>query len=147
MNREIKFRAWDKVTESMIDVELIEWSRASMYKERFPVYIRGVFINHLAEHMKGRIFQEYQTDSESIGSVRLLEFTGIKDCDGKEIFDGDLLEDYKKDITFVCFQRGAWTIIDKADYKKKEWFGNTLVDFSDNRKVIGNIYENPDLIK
>lgn len=70
----------------------------------------------------------------------LMQFTGLKDKNGKEIYEGDILEyverDWNKlkDLTVRCdvvFEDGAF---------------KPSID-PENSEVIGNIYENPELLK
>jgi uncharacterized phage protein (TIGR01671 family) len=78
------------------------------------------------------------------------QYTGLKDKDGKEIYNKDILEriilssDKKteyKDYAYVFFKDGAFLLRwnDNAETK--------ISGFVNQMTVIGNIYSNPDLIK
>lgn len=80
------------------------------------------------------------------GTVRKFEeqYTGKKDCKGTEIYDGDIIEfdvrewgDDKSNIHVVSWddEDGRWS-----------WGGGLTSDM-EYRTVIGNIHENPELIK
>ncbi len=66
----------------------------------------------------------------------VMQFTGLLDCQGKEIFEGDILHD-TADLNAAVEWDGK-----NACFKTKY---DTPMIFS-HREVIGNIYENPDLL-
>jgi len=87
-------------------------------------------------------------------NYELIQFTGLKDKNGKEIYEGDILIHYKRDrvtavapVYKVCWSekfarfilkfRNVWNDGKPILY---EGFGNKIIE------VIGNIYENPKLL-
>lgn len=78
-----------------------------------------------------------------------MQFTGLTDKDGKEIYEGDLLKlDSWSEIQEVCFVEGAFCM-----RSVKEKHSNYLSDIHyihhagiPQATVIGNIYENPELL-
>jgi len=83
-----------------------------------------------------------------------LEFTGFKDCNGVEVYDGDTLidvditleegvklEDTKKQV-YWCSKLGCWKLDNTFSQDKSSGYllANDLKDF--RFKVSGNIYEN-----
>ncbi len=70
--------------------------------------------------------------------VEIMQYTGLKDKHGKEIYEGDMLTCrvfIKGKSVVVQFRNGAWHTGDKYSflYPSRIW------------EVIGNIYENPEL--
>ncbi len=104
---EIKFRAWDKVSKKMVSnaYTIDAWGRCSASVEYF-------------------------------GDVdwHVMQYTGLKDKNGKEIYNGDILkhtsfEDSKP--WEVTFERGCFV----CEYQEPT-----------DVEVIGNVWENPDLL-
>ena len=86
--------------------------------------------------------------------VDVMQFTGLKDKNGKEIYKGDILRiinEYDKvNITEVKFIDGGFTVEDdfgEYDMTTIGWAINIWDNENSNYEIIGNIYENPDLLK
>ena len=77
-------------------------------------------------------------NQETIG-----QFSSLYDCDGKEIFEGDIL-DFNGLTVEVRFVRGVFALLVNGDLDK-ELCGDCRTDLF--AKVIGNIYDNPDILK
>ena len=71
------------------------------------------------------------------------QFIGLKDKNGEEIFEGDIL-DFNGIITEVRFVRGVFAFLVNGNLDD-ELCGDCRTDLF--AKVIGNIYENPDILK
>lgn len=83
--------------------------------------------------------------SETVG-----QYTGIKDDNGTEIYEGDIIEVFDDDGNMDCYSlgagevkfcRGEWCICDGSN--------NSLYDICDVHivEVIGNIHDNPELME
>lgn len=100
-------------------------------------------------------YQNYIADAEQ-NNYPLMQFTGICDNTGKEIFEGDVCREWLVDnmeddggfwwMAIVEFYNGCWTLKQIGfDYEKANE-DPTLLHSERNIEVIGNIYENPELL-
>lgn len=82
-----------------------------------------------------------------IGNAILMQSTGLKDKNGKEIFEGDIL-DYKGRKALVrwhgSYASFIYRFVDELQKRNAEW--NSLYLAYLKCEVIGNIYENKELV-
>lgn len=122
MSRVIKFRAWRKDAQRMVGSNLT--------------------IDFGSEGVEPKAW--YEGKVAPLSAIVLMQFTGLTDKNGKEIYEGDVLEGDGDRYT-VVFRDGAfWFQYDENnrftyDYAMQTGSWGTP-------KVIGNIYENPELI-
>ena len=126
--REIKFRAWDKHEEIMI------YSEQADYPYNWGLGFYGIEV----EECDG-IYWNTMKDLE------FMQFTGLKDKNGKEIYEGDICR-YNLDnsLHIVEFINNHWSAFCFIELATQEC--NHLYEF-DDFEVVGNIYESPELLK
>ena len=117
---QLKFRAWDKKTKWML-----KWS-------------------DILEGKTGNAWSFFMETLRGDNSrFTLMQYTGLLDKGEKEIYEGDVINIYRQ-------------IIDKVNEDATELIENIVVKwdyeqlsalFYDKIEVIGNIYENPELLK
>lgn len=127
--REIKFKAWDKENEKMIQ----NYAHVSEYGQFYTAWT--------------------STDRER--EYIPMQYTGLQDKNGKEIFEGDIIpiviEDVGRSIKtvngVVKFERGQWNIEYFHPFQKEMYIANlySLLKRAE-KEVIGNLYENPELL-
>lgn len=91
--------------------------------------------------MCGYAYDFYLEDEDAI----LMQSTGLHDNNGKEIFEGDILDSEIYPANGAVEYRanlGMWVNCLK-EYSYYEYLGNV----ASNREIIGNIYENPELLE
>ena len=85
----------------------------------------------------------YKTDE-----IELMQSTGLKDKNGKEIFEGDIL-DYKGRKALVrwhgSYASFIYRFVDELQKRNTEWKPLYLAYMK--CEIIGNIYENPELLE
>jgi len=128
--REIKFRAWDKLFNRMMH------NGFSVAASGDPV---GYFIEPDRTPNTVRICGEWRGDS----SLILMQYTGLHDKNGKEIYEGDILKHpiYSKNVSVIWFD-GEYVSRFVASHDGKNELGTIALTVCE---VIGNIYENPEL--
>ena len=130
MNRVIKFRAWDTQEKRMRD----------------PNDPMQDVADGRARGLQGMI-----QFAESNGYV-LMQFTGLLDKNGKEIYEGDILEAKSTNFTFRDTIKRGWSWGNATDNIYGyfwETSGEALLrgdDPAERFQIIGNIYENPGLV-
>lgn len=88
--------------------------------------------------------ENYLDDPESI----LMQYTGLKDKNGKEIYEGDILKmpSFNPELNIVRFDRGGFYLEPITGIESHFWSDIKYAE-DDGSEVIGNIYENPELLK
>lgn len=121
---EIKFRAWDKI-EKRIE-EVVDFTRTWV---SIPVPDED------GCHLEQRKMED----------IELMQYTGLKDKNGTEIYEGDILNHhYHKEIGDIRWEEKRATFL--LFYTDGLKDGLLSVD-RPSYEIIGNIYENPNLLK
>ena len=140
--RPIKFRVWDKDKKKIVDVQCVSnWS----VDEGVDDY-----------------YESPQQTQDHTGNwhsrIVLMQFTGLLDRNGKEIFEGDILLNHFRNQKVEIYWRGC--ITDPNSVNGKHWidwggWGFRAIKNNDELtyrthdneiEIIGNIYENPELL-
>ena len=115
-----KFRAWDN------------WRKKMSVVDRIYIDTKGVRLYD--------DFGEYWRDFRDVG---LMQSTGLKDKNGKEIFEGDVvsIDTDEFDLLFVKYESGIYWLMDDEECVEH------LSDYYKYVSIVGNIYENPEFLE
>ncbi len=120
MAREIKFRAWDRFNECY-------W-----YSDKY---------NNLAD-----FFVKMQELSESGNALIFEQFTGLRNKNGKEIYERDYLKNPKGEIGCIIWHEAGFVL--ECKRKNGSLIYITLTQgFVNNKEIIGNSLESLEILK
>lgn len=131
-----KFRAWNKATKEMHEADDI----VSLNFEKKQICVKTLFFGQLSYY--------------DFDDIILMQSTGLKDKNGKEIFEGDIVTDGYTTGDIKNHPTLGFYMVDENGVER--WFSNdaTIEDFEEDvetvariLEIIGNIYKNQELLK
>ena len=117
--RNIKFRAWNKEENMMYDQD-------------------NLIV--LYSHLGNDCYVNTKDDVRPLYLYTLMQYTGIKDSNGTEIYEGDIVEFYSNVEDEIITEKVEYHF---GIYRAGDYFVGKIYN---KCKVIGNIYENPELL-
>ncbi len=131
--REIKFRAWDFRNNQMCKVLKMDLESERVYikmEDKSTVFMDGSknYINHVT----------------MCKNVVLMQFTGLQDKNGVDIYEGDIVNVCGGIYYCRVWEHDSITVVDNLYC---EFLISNFIYGYENIEVIGNIHENPELIQ
>jgi len=127
---EIKFRAWLKEDKKMVNVETMDFTDKSIQ------YLK-----------RSEIINAYILRRESFDDIELMQYTGLKDKNDKEIYEGDILFFRDENMKYIVVWQDTAFIIKSIEIRKYSekmcWLDDTEICC----EIVGNIYENFELLE
>ena len=120
--RDIKFRVWDNERNAMFNSKSVD---IDFFEGKIEITSDTIR------------YDEVYTDE--IKDFELMQYVGCKDKNNKEIYEGDIVKT-KEHIGQIIYSKGMFFIDVKGD------FYLPIYNVTEFMEVIGNIYENPELI-
>ncbi|MGH1757293.1 YopX family protein [Enterococcus hirae] len=131
-----KFRAWVKP-------DILSNHLNGVIAEALPNFIYGNCLVLREDLEEDKQFEEIIDFLD----IELMQSTGLKDKNGVEIFEGDIVKtldaDLKVTFSTIKFEEGAFCV----DYKDLGTEFDFLYFVDSSLEVIGNIYENSELLE
>lgn len=130
MAREIKFRTWDKQKEKMNDIGV-----HIFFTDNGELVFRDASYHYIDD------YPSYENEKLN-ERFELMQFTGLKDKKGNEIYEGDVLQTHSG-IGYMVFDNCGYAIkspgSEAIDYEFSAFYLEC--------EIIGNIYQNSELLK
>jgi uncharacterized phage protein (TIGR01671 family) len=139
MNRQFKFRAWDDKEN--------KWLLGYDYPNLGGVNLLGECILY-GEWEKETNEFIFEKNNKSLSDLKIMQFTGLHDVNGKEIYEGDIIKGKtfsSNENTFIVSFNNGYGCYQIQTFGNKK-FSIPIKSFYKDLEVIGNIHDNPELL-
>jgi uncharacterized phage protein (TIGR01671 family) len=133
--RQIKFRAWDKKS---CKIHYFDFSGKTIFA--YEGEVCGIILPDMQTTL---MYNEIGLNE----NLELMQFTGLKDKNGKEIYEGDILKHLKNCIYIDQGYVNSIVVFFEGNFCIKSETPLRIITMSFRPEVIGNIWENKELLK
>ena len=152
--REIKFRAWDEKNKIMCEVKDISFDYGEVVVERSEEKPRENNCGCCDDRSDTVLFLKDGDYSQKKNCI-LMQSTGLKDKNGKEIYESDVIKSVRVEDDFVNENGSEQFFLAEVKFKEGKWIAHEYPNQDDcefdlydyDCEIIGNIHENKDLLK
>lgn len=123
--REIKFRAWVKEKKAIFEVILIN------------------YVTKKVTYLLERVGHLLSIRDAKFNDVELMQYTGLKDKNNKEIYEGDIVTLHNSRYKVIFNMEQARFVLRDDKFELEITFINNN---NERMEIIGNIYETPELL-
>ena len=127
--REIKFRVWVKDRKEIFEVILID------------------YVTKKVTYLLERIGHLLNIRHDKFNDVELMQYTGLKDKNGKEIYEGDIVKLRANHGIGVIKYSNEWGAFVVEYVKSKPLVVLGMSYYKEDIEVIGNVHKNPELME
>lgn len=124
--REIKFRVWVKDRKEIFEVVLIN------------------YVSKNVTYILERIGHSLNIRDSEFNDIELMQYTGLKDEYGDEIYEGDIVTLHNSRYKVIFNMEQARFVLRDDKFEMEIPFTNNN---NERMEIIGNIYENPELME
>ena len=124
--REIKFRAWVKDRKAIFEVILFD------------------YVTKKVTYLLERVGHLLSIRDAKFNDVELMQYTGLKDKNNKEIYEGDIVTLHNSRYKVIFNMEQARFVLRDDKFEIEIPFTNNN---NERMEIIGNIYENSELIE
>ena len=118
--KDLKFRAWDKQYKRMVRVNMILFDSEEID------------------------YDDNLNEPKSWSRFNIMQYSGLNDKNGNEIYEGDIIKVANKYIGKIVFYHGCFCFFNDELYIKTS-VGDWMQ--ANEREILGNIYENPEIMR
>lgn len=124
--RDIKFRAW--LIEPKIMIDVLNLNIEDEYVGAHDIY-------------EPNYYERY-----NFKDLILMQYTGLKDMNEEDIYEGDIISDSSNELTVVKWGQEQWGWF-LASPDRIRPFNSTVLGWARKYQIIGNIYKNIELFE
>jgi len=143
--KEIKFRAWHLEEMKMCRAGLINFDNDFVFLDGVTPDQDQSVLDDEGQPTRMTVIALKNGRACQLKTIKLMQYTGLKDKNGVEIYEGDIVIINEHDDDWTDTVVSDKNFLELSKYRNKCVTNISLYEYHKTIRVIGNIYENPDL--